>query len=300
MIAKTNSKLCGIGFALTLLSGCGGGGGGTSAPPPPPNQPPVAVVKLTGEAVLGTKTQFDTAGTGDADGTIASSSWNYGDGSTGSANSHVYAKTGSFTVSYSVTDNAGASASGTLNVTVAKCSATGTAAAGRSPFQTLCMQTSAGEMVLEVYRTQAPVTVANFLRYVDDGFYAGSLFHRVEANFVIQAGGYTTGLVAKPATYAPIALESNNGLKNWQYTLAMARTNLPNTATSQFYINLLAQPALDYDPSITTPNGYAVFGQVISGTAVVDAIGAVATATTGGLQNVPVQDLVISSVVRMP
>ncbi len=301
MNAKTFSELSGALIAAVLLAGCGGGGGGASAPAPAPNQAPVAAVKLTGAAVLGAATQFDTTGTGDADGTIASSSWNYGDGSTGATNSHVYTKTGSFAVTYTVTDNAGASASATAAITVAKCSAAGTTAAALSPSPTLCLQTSKGELVLEVYPARAPATVANFLRYVDDGFYTGTLFHRVVSNFVAQAGGYTTGLVAKPATYAPIALESNNGLKNWQYTLAMARTSAPNSATSQFYINLLDQPSLDYDPTVSTPNGYAVFGQVISGTAVVDVIGAVTTATSAsGLQNAPVQEIVISSVVRMP
>lgn len=251
--------------------------------------------------MLGAVTQFDTKGTADPDGTIASSSWDYGDGSSGNTDSHVYTKTGSFTVTYRVTDNAGAAASGTVNITVAKCSAAGTTAAGLSPFPTVCMQTSKGELVLEVYPAKAPATVANFLRYVDDGFYTGTLFHRVVANFVAQAGGYTQGLVSKPATYPPIALESNNGLKNWQYTVAMARTNVPDSATSQFYINLLDQPTLDYNPGAGIPNGYAVFGQVISGREVVDAIGTVATATsTSGLPNVPVQDIVINSAVRMP
>ena len=138
------------------------------------------------------------------------------------------------------------------------------------------------------------------MKYAADGFYAGTLFHRVIPGFVIQAGGFTTGLVTKSPTYAPIALESGNGLKNWQYTLAMARATQPNSATSQFYINLVDNPALDYSAAVVLPNGYAVFGQVIAGTAVVDTIGAVATTTTAGLSDVPVQDLVIRGMVSLP
>ena len=147
--------------------------------------------------------------------------------------------------------------------------------------------------------SRAPITVANFLKYVDDGYFKGTIFHRVIAGFVAQGGGFLPGPVAKTATYAPIALESNNGLKNWQYTLAMARTNVAASATSQFFINLVDNHALDYSATVAGANGYAVFGQVISGTAVVDAIGAVATATTGGFADVPVQDVLIRSVVRM-
>ena len=184
-------------------------------------------------------------------------------------------------------------------VTVAKCSVVGTQAATLSPHTSLCVQTSRGEMVFEVYPVQAPITAANFLKYVDDGFFVGTIFHRVIAGFVAQGGGYLPGPVAKAATYAAIALESNNGLKNWQYTLAMARTSAPASATSQFYINLVANSALDYSAAAGGANGYAVFGQVISGTAVVDAIGTVATTTSGGLADVPVQDVLIRSVVRM-
>lgn len=258
------------------------------------------MARLTAEAVLNAATVFDTTGTADPDGSIAGRSWAYGDGQTGSVDNHVYAASGSYTATYTATDDKGATASAAVTVVVAKCSAAGTAAAALSPYATVCVQTSRGEMVFEVYPAQAPQSAANFLKYAADGFYAGTLFHRVIPGFVIQAGGYTAGLVAKPPTYAPIALESANGLKNWQYTLAMARTTQPNSATSQFYINLVDNPALDYSAAVVSPNGYAVFGQVISGTAVVDTIGAVATRTTGGLADVPVQDLVIRGMVSLP
>ena len=281
-----------------LLAACGGGGGDT-------NEAPTVVARLSGEAVLNATTTFDTAGTLDPDGTVTSATWNYGDGLTGSTNSHVYAATGSYTAVLTVTDDQGASTSKSVPVTVAKCSAAGTTAANLSPQPTVCMQTTMGEIVVEVYPTQAPVTTANFLKYVTDGFYAGTLFHRVIKDFVVQGGGFTTGMVAKTPTYADIVLESNNGLKNWQYTLAMARRGTPNSASSQFFINLLDNNAcLDIGSNAACPgkdvNGYAVFGQVISGTAVVDAIGAVANGTFAGFSNVPTTDVVIRSAVRLP
>lgn len=294
----TALRCCCLPVAAALLTACGGGG--SSAPTPAPNQAPLVVAKLGGEAVLQATTLFDTTGTTDPDGSISSRSWAYGDGQTGSADSHIYTATGNYSATLTVTDNSGASASTRVPVTVAKCSNAGTQDARRSPFTTLCVQTSRGEMVFELYTAQAPVTTTNFLRYVDEGFYGNTLFHRVIADFVIQGGGYAPGLLAKAATHPAITLESNNTLKNAQYTLAMARTGLPDSATSQFFINLLDNPALDYNPALATANGYAVFGQVISGTTVVDAIGVVSTTTTAGLSNVPVQDVLIRSLVRMP
>ncbi len=303
------SLLCAL-TAVTALAGCGGGGGGSTPPPPPPppaNQSPVAVAKLSGEAVLGAATNFDITGTADPDGTIATRSWAYGDGQTGSANNHVYMAAGSFTATLTVTDNGGATASTTVPVTVAKCSVAGTADALRSPFPTVCMQTTMGEMVIEVYPTQAPVTTNNFLTYVQENFYNGLIYHRVIADFVVQAGGYLPGLAAKTATHGPIVLESNlvdptsgRRLQNFQYTVAMARTDQPNSATSQFFVNLVDNHTLDYNPANSSPNGYAVFGQVISGTAVVDAMGRVPTGSVSGFDNVPLTDVVIRSVVRLP
>ena len=289
-----------------LLSACGGGGGGSS-PAPTPNQAPVAVAKLSGEAVLQAATVFDTTGTADPDGSIASRSWAYGDGQTGSADSHIYTAPGTYTATLTVTDNAGATASTAVKVSVAKCSAAGLQAAALSPFTTVCVQTTRGEMVFDLFTTNAPLSTANFLAYVDRGFYNGLLFHRVlhEGSAalpggVVQGGGYLPGLVAKAATDPPIKLESNNGLKNSQYTVAMARTSVADSATTQFFINPLDNPGLNYNAALGTPNGYAVFGLVISGTAVVDAIGSVATTTVGGLSDVPVQDVVIRSIVRLP
>ena len=282
--------------ASVLVAACGGGSSVA-------NRAPVVVAKLGGEAVLHATTLFDTTGTADPDGSIASRSWTYGDGQSGSADSHTYTATGVYSATLTVTDNSGASTSTVVPVTVTKCSIDGTLIAGHSPSPTVCMQTSRGEMVLELYATQAPLTTTNFLRCVDEGFYSGLLFHRVireggvVLGGVIQAGGYLSGLTPKAATHPAIPLESNNSLQNWKYTIAMARTSAPNSATTQFFINPLDNHGLDYGP---TQAGFAVFGLVISGTSVVDAIAGVATATTAGMSDVPVQDVVIQSIVRMP
>lgn len=151
------------------------------------------------------------------------------------------------------------------------CSSTGLAAAAQSSWPSVCMLTSSGEMVIELYDLgYAPNTVANFLRLVADGYYRNTLFHHVDRDFVVQGGGYTSGHREKPAPYAPIALESNNGLSNLRGTLAMARRSAPNTATTQFFINTVNNPGLDYK-SASEP-GYAVFGRVISGMNTLDAI----------------------------
>lgn len=158
--------------------------------------------------------------------------------------------------------------------------------------------TTQGVIELGLDRTHAPVTVDNFLKYVNDGFYSGTLFHRVISNFVIQAGGYTRNaasvIVEKAATYPAIALESQNGLSNVRGTIAMARTSVPNSATSQFYINTVDNKSLDYPGS--DGNGYAVFGQVTSGLDVVDKIRAVST----NASDVPLVDVTITEAKVIP
>jgi peptidyl-prolyl cis-trans isomerase B (cyclophilin B) len=157
-----------------------------------------------------------------------------------------------------------------------------------------------GNIVLELYADQAPVTVANFVDYVQGGFYDGLIFHRVIKDFMIQAGGFDPNLV--PATPAPAIInESTNGLANVQGTVAMARLTAPHTATSQFYINHIDNPFLDFGAIAyggTTAYyrvGYCVFGEVISGMEVVDAIALVSTTSEGGLDDVPVIDVIIES-----
>jgi peptidyl-prolyl cis-trans isomerase A (cyclophilin A) len=154
------------------------------------------------------------------------------------------------------------------------------------------LATSAGDIVLELDAAKAPKTVENFLQYVKDKHYDGTVFHRVIDGFMIQGGGFTADMQQKP-TRAPIALEANNGLKNDKYTVAMARTGNPNSATSQFFINV------KNNDSLNAPNpdgyGYTVFGKVVAGTDVVDKIRAVQTGNKGGMQNVPLETITIQS-----
>jgi cyclophilin family peptidyl-prolyl cis-trans isomerase len=151
--------------------------------------------------------------------------------------------------------------------------------------------------VVELNQPKAPISTDNFLRYVNDGFYKGTLFHRVIPNFVIQAGGFTTGLIPKTPTYSAIQLESQNGLSNVKGSLAMARTSDPNSATSQFYINLKDNTNLDYVDS-NNP-GYTVFGSVISGQSAIDSIAAVPTGAASGLSDVPTTEITITSATRI-
>lgn len=154
------------------------------------------------------------------------------------------------------------------------------------------VETSAGDFVLQLADDRAPLTVANFLKYVNDGFYAGTVFHRVVNGFVIQGGGYTPNLALK-LPHAPLINESGNGLSNRRGSVAMARTGDPHSADTQFYVNLADNLALD--PK-TTRWGYAVFGEVISGMEVVDEIGHRATGTKSGMQDVPVEPVLIRNV----
>ncbi len=156
------------------------------------------------------------------------------------------------------------------------------------------IQTNLGTVVLELHPKQAPVTVANMLAYADAGFYDGTLFHRVIEDFMVQGGGYTPGLVYKTPTYAAIPLESSNGLANLRGSIAMARTNAADTATSQFFINHVDNAFLNYS-SAASP-GYAVFGHVLSGLSVVDSIAEVATTTRNSTADVPVTDVTITSI----
>ena len=151
------------------------------------------------------------------------------------------------------------------------------------------LETTKGAIVIEVNETAAPVTAANFLQYVQDGFYDGTIFHRVKPNFMIQGGGFTPDMKQKN-TRPPIVNEAKNGLKNKRGALAMARTNDPGSATAQFFINHVDNTNLDY--SGPRNPGYAVFGQVVEGMDVVDAIASVRT----GPGDVPVETVLIKSI----
>ena len=161
-----------------------------------------------------------------------------------------------------------------------------------SELQRVKLQTSMGEVVLELNAAKAPKSVANFVRYVQDKHYDGTVFHRVIDGFMVQGGGFTAEMQQK-AMREPIALEANNGLKNDRGTIAMARTSNPNSATSQFFINLVDNRGLNA-PS-PDGHGYTVFGKVVSGMDVVDKIRLVPTATKGMHQNVPVTPVLIQS-----
>ena len=160
------------------------------------------------------------------------------------------------------------------------------------PLPQVALITAKGSITVELDPTLAPISTNNFLSYVNKGFYRDTLFHRVIPNFVVQGGGYTTGLVKKTEQSAPIELESNKGLSNVRGSLAMARTNLPNSATSEFYINLVNNVSLDYKNAANP--GYAVFGKVVQGMDVVDAIAAEPTGVVGGFSDVPLADITLS------
>ncbi len=159
------------------------------------------------------------------------------------------------------------------------------------------MKTSLGNIELELYADQAPLTVKNFLRYADEGFYSGTIFHRVINSFMIQGGGFDENMQQKN-THAPLKNEAKNGLKNKRGTIAMARTSAPHSATAQFFINHVDNNNLDY-PS-RDGWGYCVFGKVTKGMDTVDKIADVYITTKNGMRNVPEKPVIIHSVTRLP
>lgn len=158
------------------------------------------------------------------------------------------------------------------------------------------LATSLGDISIELFEEEAPGTVANFLQYLDDGFYDGTIFHRVIPGFMVQGGGLTADLRKKP-TREPIRNEADNGLKNARGTLAMARTADVHSATAQFFINLADNAFLDHG---ARDFGYAVFGKVVEGMDVVDQVAAVPTGTVKGYQDTPLEPVVIESAMRRP
>ena len=158
------------------------------------------------------------------------------------------------------------------------------------------LATSLGDIVLELDPAKAPKTVENFLNYVKKGFYDNTVFHRVINGFMIQGGGFEPGMKQKQ-TDAPIENEANNGLKNDKYTLAMARTNDPHSATAQFFINVNDNDFLNHSSPTPQGWGYAVFGKVVQGQEIVDQIKGVQTGSKGFHQDVPVEDVIIEKAV---
>ncbi|OYT88474.1 MAG: cyclophilin [Burkholderiales bacterium PBB6] len=164
--------------------------------------------------------------------------------------------------------------------------------------KTVELTTSAGVIRIELDDVKAPISVANFLSYVNKGHYDGTVFHRVIKNFMIQGGGMTADMSQKP-TDAEIKNEANNGLKNDKYTLAMARTNAPHSATAQFFINTKDNGFLNHTGENASGWGYAVFGKVVAGTEIVDAIEKVRTGRKGFHDDVPVDTVTIEKAVEI-
>ncbi|HZF80800.1 MAG TPA: peptidylprolyl isomerase [Rubrivivax sp.] len=160
--------------------------------------------------------------------------------------------------------------------------------------KTVLLKTSAGDVRVELDDQAAPASVANFIDYVNKGHYDGTVFHRVIKGFMVQGGGFEPGMKQKP-TGEPIKNEANNGLKNKKYTLAMARTNDPHSASAQFFINTVDNDFLDHRGENAQGWGYAVFGKVVEGTEVVDAIEKMRTGRKGFHDDVPLEDVRIES-----
>jgi len=172
---------------------------------------------------------------------------------------------------------------------------TGSAFAAESKNPTLLIETTLGNIKVELFQKEAPVSVQNFLEYAKGGFYNGTVFHRVIPGFMIQGGGFTADLSQKP-TRAPIKNEATNGLKNERGTLAMARTMVPDSATAQFFINVANNDFLNHREGGPAAYGYAVFGKVLSGMEVVDKIVATPTGFRNGMGDVPLTPMVIKQV----
>ena len=164
--------------------------------------------------------------------------------------------------------------------------------------KTVQMDTSAGTLRIELDEANAPLSCANFLAYVTSGHYDGTVFHRVIKGFMLQGGGFDAGMKQK-ATLAPVQNEANNGIKNKRYTLSMARTNDPHSATSQFFVNVADNAFLDFKAENASGWGYAVFARVVAGTEVVDAIEKVKTGRKGFHDDVPLEDVLIIKAVEV-
>lgn len=182
----------------------------------------------------------------------------------------------------------------------ASSTATAVSVPGTKPSRThpvVLVETSEGKFRLELWPDQAPVTVANFLRYVDEGFYDGTVFHRIIGGFIVQGGGFTTRMEQKKP-HEPVRNEAKAALRNLRGTVAMARMDAPDSATCEFFINLADNNSLNHTDDTPSGFGYAVFGRVIEGIEVVDKIGQVPTTAAGKLQDVPIQPVVIKRISR--
>lgn len=265
-----------------MLTACGGGGGGSTSTP----TDTATITSITADKLMyGRQTKFTVVGTGLGSGVTLTSAGcsNIGTVAGGSATQQVVTCTPSATGTISLSFLPVGNTTATANTQVI-------------PVPRVTMKTSLGDMVMELYPSNAPLSVNNFLQYVNDNFYTNLIFHRVVSNFVIQGGGFNAALTAATPR-AAIKLESGNGLSNLRGSVAMARATDPNSATSQFYINTVNN--LSLDATTAGVDGYAVFGKVITGLDVMDKISAVpVTNASNGLTNVPVTPVVITSVTQ--
>ncbi len=280
--------------SVVLLSACGGGGSAAPAPSPTPTPTPsTAVISGVSNDALkyGSVAKFSVSGTNLDSGLTFSSP--------GCANPVMLAGATPVLQVWSCTPTQ----SGALVVAVsAKNVANPTIITPNVPVPRVTMKTSIGgvaqaDIVIELNPNKAPLTVANFIQYANTGYYDDKIFHRVLSGFMIQGGGFKAGALTPSATVAPIALESGNGLLNTRGTIAMARTPARDSATSQFFINLADNAFLNAG-SASDPNGYAVFGTVLSGMAAVDAIAAVAVAKSDISEAQPISTVQITSVTQ--
>jgi peptidyl-prolyl cis-trans isomerase A (cyclophilin A) len=282
---KSNLLLAAL--AATLLAACGGSEDGPRSvavtPPPVTSNATITSVTPAGALKYGQAARFTVVGTNLSSGVTLSSAGCFGSTTEAGATatqvvlSCTPVASGAISIAFAPTNGA---TQATVTPTV--------------PVPQVRMVTSMGTFDLELYPNNTPVTVANFMRYVSAGFYSGKIFHRVISNFVVQGGGFDASLTPA-ATQAPIALEVGKGLSNVRGTIAMARTSDLNSATSQFFINVVDNTSLD-----TSGGGYAVFGKVIAGMDVVDAIRVVPTTTNATLgTDVPVTPVTITSATQI-
>jgi peptidyl-prolyl cis-trans isomerase A (cyclophilin A) len=263
-------------FAATLLTACGGGS--TTTPTPTPSITSVTADKL----MYGKVSRFTVAGTGLDNNSLKM---------TGAGCANITPVVGGSASSQVISCTPSVAGSMPLTLTVTGMSAP-FVSTQTVPAPQVTMKTSMGDMVIELYPSNAPLTVNNFLQYANDSFYNNLTFHRVISTFMIQGGGYNSAM-AEVAARAPIKLESVNGLSNVRGAIAMARRSEPNSATSQFFINVVDNVRLD--GTNAGVDGYAVFGKVVTGMAVADLIKAVPTKTVGDFADVPVTPIVITS-----
>lgn len=284
-----------MGFLIAVMfgvaAGCGTSGGESTGTF---NTTPVANAGIYKSVVTETVVILDGSASNDINGDQLTYSWaltSKPSGSNATLLSTTAAKplftpdiAGTYTLSLVVND--GKASSAVANATI-------------EAVKVISIETSMGIIKIELFGKEAPITTQNFLDYVKSGYYSDTIFHRVIPGFIIQGGGFTSDLVQK-VTNAPIKNEAANGLKNLRGTVSMARTQVVDSATSQFFINVINNGTLDYTDTRALGYGYAVFGNVVEGMDIVDKIAVVNTGTYNSMTDVPIEPIVIRSVSVLP